>query len=220
MRAVGLVGLLASCALAAPAVAQGLPGLVPTFDVTVRGGAEAPVRIGHFTPRVAAAEALTPSAVGADAGSEQVLALGARWDEVVERALGFDAGIGLSGAMLLDETTRSTEGVAFGATVSALGVDLSGRYAQRDGGSDDTVSFGATMATGGWTLGGAVSLGVETGAGAGAQPGASVEASYALTPGLRVGGVVAFGDDAQTPSGGATRDAGAVAAGMSMRLDF
>lgn len=221
MRTSGLAGVLLGCALTAPAVAQtALPGLVPAFDVTVRGGSDAPVRIGHFTPRVAAAGALRPSAIGIDEQG-QVLALGARWDEVVERALGFDAGIGLSGAVLMDDAARATEGVAFGATVSALGVDLSGRYARRDGGADDTVSFGATMAAGAWTLGGAVSLGVETSAGVGAQPGASVEASYALTPGLRVGGVVAFGDDAQAPNTAVgARDAGAVSAGMSMRLDF
>jgi len=214
-------GMLLGCALSAPAAAEdALPGLVPTFDVPVRGDADAPVRIGHFTPRVAAAEALRSSAIAADERG-RVLALGARWDEVVERALGFDAGLGLSGALLMDDAARATEGVAFGATVSALGVDLSGRYARRDGADDDTVSFGARVAAGAWTLGGAVSLGVETGAGAGAQPGASVEASYALTPGLRVGGVVAFGDDAQAPNNAAdARDAGAVSAGMSMRLDF
>jgi len=217
-------GMLLGCALSAPAAAESaLPGLVPTFDVTVRGDADAPVRIGHFTPRVAAAQALQPSAVGGDAGA--VLALGARWDEAVERALGFDAAIGISGAVLMDDLTRATEGVAFGATISALGVDLSGRYAQRDGAAADTLSFGAAVASGGWTLGGAVSLGVET-SGEGAQPGASVEASYALTPGLRVGGVVAFGDDAQAGARNAgardarARDAGAVSAGMSMRLDF
>lgn len=216
MKAVGLAGLLACCALAAPAHAQDLPTLVPTFDVTVRGGeAESPVRIGHFTPRVAAMAALEPTAIGGGDGSE-ALGLGVRWDSAVQRAFGLDAAIGLSGAVLLAERDRSTEGVAFGATVSALGVDLSGRYAQRDGDADDMVSFGATVAAGAWTVGGAVSLGVESAAGVGAQPGASVEASYALTPGVRVGGVLAIGEDAQ----GAARDAGAVAAGMSMRLDF
>ncbi|PKP64189.1 MAG: hypothetical protein CVT86_03800, partial [Alphaproteobacteria bacterium HGW-Alphaproteobacteria-8] len=156
--------LIGAALAVSPAVAQsGLPGIVPTFGVTVRAsdGVDQSVRIGHFTPRLAAAAALEPSAIGAIDTPREVLALGARWDEVVERALGFEAAVSLSGAVSLDERTRATEGVAFGATLSTLGVDLSGRYAQRDGADDDTLSFGASVATGAWTLGGAVSLGVE-----------------------------------------------------------
>lgn len=223
MRAVGAVGLLMGCALAAAPTASaaqgGLPGLVPTFDVTVRApdGAGHPVRISHFTPRLAAAEALTPSAIGVGEDAHEVLTLGARWDEVIESALGFDASLSLSGAVALHDQTGATQGIALGATISTLGVDLSGRYAQRDGAADDTLSFGASVATGAWTLGGAVSLGLESAAAAG-QPGASVEASYALTRGLRVGGVVAFGDGQE--AGAAAQDKAAVAAGMSLRLDF
>lgn len=218
-----MAGLLIGCAVAACAGAgaaqEAPPSLIPTFGVTVRA-AEAvgqPVRVGHFTPRLAAAEAFESMPVGSGDAQREVLAVGARWDEVIGAALGFEAAVALSGAVLVDERTRSTEGVAFGATFSTLGVDLSGRYAQRDGGEDDTLSFGATVASGAWTLGGAVSLGLENGA-AGGQPGASVEASYALTPGLRVGGVVAFGDDSETSSDAS--EGGAVAAGMLMRLDF
>ncbi len=194
-------------------------GFAPSVAVTVRAaeGVGQPVRIDHFTPRLAAAAALAAPAVGAGDDARDVLALGARWDEVIESALGFEASLSFSGAVALDARTHETQGLALGATVGALGVDLSGRYAQRDGGADDRLSFGAAMTSGLWTLGGAVSLALE-GDASGANPGASVEASYALTPGLRVGGVVAFGED--TDARAATPDAASVSAGMSLRLDF
>lgn len=215
--------LAALSVFATPGAAQSVdPAMLGSAEIEMsvrRGDALEAVRVTRFTPRVAAVEALDGALadVAPQDAPQEILGVSAVWGDPLRRLFGVDGAVALSGAVAPGSAGAAQDArVAFGATVSTLGVDVSGRYVHAEGGQDDAMSFGASAALGDWTLGGAVSLEMDESGSAGAQLGAS----FLAAPGVQFGGSVALSNDDGDSGRSGLRGGGRVGAGVSVRLDF
>lgn len=127
--------------------------------------------------------------------------------------LGIETGLTVSGGHFTLPGRPGETGMAAGASISALGIEVGGRYFRPEDGGPEGVALGASVTRGAWLLGGGVALGLaaET---AGEPSAANVEVRYSVAPGLSVGGALEFTEPADQSSDGA------VSAGMLLRLNF